>query len=179
MSRVRLACLLIAVGVAGCFVLPPAASAAGHDNPAAACTKDTHEVTNLTAVVTKLGIAFQAIPPDATKLSQVSGDLFNAVVAAQSADCLPPLPTSPTTQAPQPATQPEDTTKCAADAVQVLSAALGVISAATANPPDPAAVQAATQKLADAIKALNADSCLPVALPVPTGVPTSRVTHIS
>ena len=179
MSRVRLAYLPVALAVAGCLVLPSVASAAGHDTPPVACTKDTQEVTNLTTVVTKLASALQTTPPDPVKLSQVSGDLFTAVTAAQTAGCLPALPASPpaTTPAP-PTTQPQDATKCAADAVQLLSAALDQIAAGTATTPDPTAVLTAAQKLATAITAVNTDSCLPVGLPVPT-VPTPPAPPVS
>lgn len=178
MSRVRLGYIPVALAVAGCFVLPSVASAAGHDTPPAACTKDTQEVTNLSTVVTKLGAALQTTPPDPVKLSQVAGDLFNAVTAAQTAGCLPALPTSPPATPAPPTTQPQDATKCAADAVQLLSAALGQISAGTATSPDQTAVLTAAQKLATAITAINTDSCLPVTLPVPT-VPTPPVPPVS
>lgn len=162
MTRRWLACLPIAFAVVVAVTLPPTASAAPGDDPPTACTKDTQEVTDLTTAVTNLGTALQRTPPDATTLGQVSGDLFNAVTAAQTAGCLPALPMSP------PAPGPQDATKCAADTVTLLTATLGEISAATATPPDPTALLAAASKLATAITAINTDTCLPVALPVPT-----------
>src|ERR1700761_6376014 len=124
MTRRWLAFLPLALAFAGTAVLPATASAAGHDDPpVATCTQDTQEVPDLTTAVPNLGTALKATPPDPTTLSQVSGDLFTAVTAAQTADCLPPLPTSPPA-APAPPPAPQDATKCAADAVQLLSGAL-------------------------------------------------------
>ncbi|HVV25181.1 MAG TPA: hypothetical protein VHF06_37465 [Pseudonocardiaceae bacterium] len=171
MSRARLAYLPVALALAGSVVLPSVAFAAGHDDPPTACTKDTQEVTNLSTVVTNLGTALKTTPPDPTTLSQVAGDLFNAVTAAQTAGCLPALPTSPPATPAPPAAHPQDATKCAADAVQLLSAALGEITAGTAATPDPTAVLTAATNLATAITAVNTDACLPVSLPVPS-VPT-------
>lgn len=168
MSRARLAYLPIALALAGSVVLPSVASAAGHDTPPTACTKTTQEVTNLSTVVTKLGTALQATPPDPTKLSQIAGDLFTAVTAAQTAGCLPALPTSPPAVPAPPPTHTQDATKCAADAVQLLSAALGEITAGTATTPNPTAVLSAATNLATAITAVNTDGCLPVSLPVPS-----------
>jgi hypothetical protein len=172
MSRARLAYLPLALAVAGCLVVPAVASAAGRDNPPTACTKSTREVTNLTTTVTNLGTALQATPPDPTKLSQVAGDLFTAVTAAQTAGCLPPLPASPipapTPAPPPPTTHAQDVAKCAADAVSLLSAALDQVAAGTAATPDSSAVLAAATRLAAAITAVNTDACLPVTLPVPS-----------
>jgi hypothetical protein len=169
MTRRWLAFLPLALAVAGGVVVPATASAAQHaDPPAAACTKSTQEVTDLTTAVTSLGTALQATPPDPTKLSQVSGDLFNAVTAAQTAGCLPALPTSPPAVPAPPAAHPQDAASCASDTVGLLSAVLGQISAGTATPPDPTAVLTAATKLATAITAINTDTCLPVSLPVPS-----------
>jgi hypothetical protein len=167
MPPARLTRLPLVLAVAGTFLLPSVASATGHGTPPAACTKDTQEVTNLTTVTTDLGTALRAAPPDPTRLSQLAGDLFTAVTAAQTADCLPPLPTSPTRAPTPPTARPQDTTACAADTVNLLSATLGQISAGIAAPPDATAVLAAANKLATAITAVNTDSCLPVTLPVP------------
>jgi hypothetical protein len=171
MTRRWLAFLPLALALAGSAVLPATVSAAGHDDPpVAACTQETQEVTDLTTAVTNLGTALKATPPDPTRLSQVSGDLFAAVTAAQTAGCLPALPTSPPA-----APAPQDATKCAADTVQLLLATLGQIAAGIATPPDTTAVLAAATKLAAAITAINTDGCLPVKLPVPTvpGLPTA------
>jgi hypothetical protein len=157
MSRRWLAFLPLVLTFA---VLPAIASAAGHDDPVVTCVQGTQEVTDLTAAVTHLGTVLRAAQPDPTTLSQTAGDLFGAVTAAQTAACLPPLPVSPA----GPATQAQDTTKCAADTVRLLSAALGQIAA----PPTPTAVLAAATGQATAITAINTDSCLPVKLPVPT-----------
>jgi hypothetical protein len=164
MTRRWLAFLPLALALAGSAVLPATASAAGHDDPsAAACTQDTQEVTDLTTAVTNLGTALQATPPDPTKVSQVSGDLFTAVTAAQTAGCLPALPASPPAD---PA--PQDATDCAADTVKLLSATLDEVAAGTATPPDATALVTAATGLATAITAINTDTCLPVSLPVPT-----------
>ncbi|HEX5401691.1 MAG TPA: hypothetical protein VFX16_05235 [Pseudonocardiaceae bacterium] len=173
MTRRWLTFLPLALVLAGSAVLPATASAAGHDDPpAAACTQDTQEVTDLTTVVTNLGDAVKATPPDPATLSQVSGDLFNAVTAAQTAGCLPALPTSPPAAPPAPA--PQDASNCASDTVRLLSGALGEIAAGTATAPNPTAVLAAATNLATAITAINTDGCLPVSLPVPAvpGAPT-------
>jgi hypothetical protein len=180
MTRRWLTSLPLALAVAGSVVLPATASADGPPTPT--CTKDTQEVTDLTTVVTKLGTALQATPPDPTKLSQVAGDLFTAVGAAQTAGCLPALPSSPptttpptpppTTPPPTPPpthpTHPQDVTKCAADTVALLSAALEEIKAGTATSPSSADLLTAATDLATAITAVNTDSCLPVTLPVPS-----------
>jgi hypothetical protein len=167
MTRRWLAFLPLALALAGfSAVVPATAAAAGHDDPPIpACSTDTQEVTDLTTSVTDLGKALTATPPDPVALSQVSGDIFNDVTAAQTAGCLPALPTSPATP---PASKPQDASNCAADTVQLLTAALGEISAGTASTPDPAAVLTAAQAIATAITAVNTDTCLPAALPVPT-----------
>jgi len=161
--------------LAGTVALPTAAAAAGFDNPppppAPACTKDTQQVTDLTTAATNLGTDVSATTPDPTKLSQDAGSLFTAVTAAQGAGCLPNLPTAPPAATPPPAPAPharQDATKCAADTVDLLSSTLDQIKAGTAATPDPAAVLKAATALAAAITAINTDTCLPVALPVPT-----------
>jgi hypothetical protein len=181
MSRRWLVYLPLALTLAGTVVLPTAAFAAGHDNPPApACTKDTQQVKDLTTAVTTLGTAVAATKPDPTAISQAAGDVFKAVTAAQDAGCLPALPASPPPAAtpPPPTTPPaatptgrHDAGKCAADTVQLLTAALAQISAGTAATPDPAGVLKAANDLATAITAINTDTCLPVNLSVPT-VPT-------
>lgn len=169
MSRVRLACVSVTIAVAGCLPAPAAASAAVHDKTAA-CTKDTTEVTRLATAVTTLGTTLNATPLDPARISRVSGDLYNAVTAAQAVGCLPPLPSS--------APSPHDVSKCAADAVQLLAAVLGQIGAAITVPPDASAVLAAAQRLPAAIIAVDGDSCLPISLPVPT-VPVPPVPPVS
>lgn len=182
MSRRWLVYLPLAMTLAGTVVLPTAAYASGFDNPPApACTKDTQQVTDLATAVTNLGTALSATPPDTTKLSQAAGDVFKAVTAAQGAGCLPALPSSPPATTPPPAppaaapTSPKDATNCAADTVQLMSAALGQISAATKTPPDATAMAKAATDLATAITAINTDTCLPLNLDVPT-VPAPPVT---
>jgi hypothetical protein len=162
------------MAMAGTVVLPTAASAAGHDTPppAPACTKDTTQVTDLTTAVTNLTTELAATKPDPTKISQIAGDLFKAVTAAQDAGCLPALPSSPPPATTPPSTHATpDTGKCTADTLKLMSATLGQIAAATATTPDPAAVMKAATELATAITSINTDTCLPVSLPVPT-VPT-------
>lgn len=172
MTRRWLAVLPVALALASFSAALPATASAGHDDPpVTACTKDTQEVTDLTTAVTNVGTALATTPPDPTVLSQVSGDLFNAVTAAQTAGCLPALPTSPPKP---PAAEPQDTGDCAADTVNLLTAVLGEVSATTAGTPDPSSVLAAATELATAITGLNTDTCLPVSLPVPT-VPTPPV----
>jgi hypothetical protein len=172
MSRRWLVYLPLALTIAGAVVLPAAASAAGHDpTPPAACTKDTQAVTDLGTAVTNLGTALTATPPDATKVSQATGDVFHAIIAAQGAGCLPDLPSSPPATPPPPAAKPmagHSAADCGADTVKLMSAALDQIAAATATPPDPAAMTKAAGALADAITAINTDTCLPVNLTVPT-----------
>jgi hypothetical protein len=176
MTRRWLAFLPLALALAGTTaVLPATASAAGHDDPPVpACSKDTQEVTDLTTTVTNLGKALSATPPDPTTLSQASGDIFDAVTAAQTAGCLPALPTSPAETPAPPASKPQDASACGGDTVNLLTGLLGEISATTAGTPDPTAVLAAATKLATAITAINTDTCLPVSLPVPT-VPAAPV----
>ncbi|HEX4703196.1 MAG TPA: hypothetical protein VH352_13790 [Pseudonocardiaceae bacterium] len=175
MSRRWLVYLPLALTIAGAVVLPAAASAAGHGNPPpAACTKDTQAVTDLTTAATNLGTALSATPPDATKVSQAAGGLFKAVTAGQTAGCLPDLPSPPPAPAPAPpppAAKPmsgHDAANCGADTVKLLSAALDQVTAATANPVDPAAMTKAAAALTDALTAINTDTCLPVSLPLPS-----------
>lgn len=176
MNRSWFTLLPLALAVAGSVMMPPAtASAAGQP----LCTKDTQEVTDLATAVTNIGNALAATPPDATALSQLSGDLFNAVTAAQTAGCLPQLPSSPTSTPPtSPPThapaRPQDATQCPADTVALLSASLETIKATTATPPSQTDILAAASDIATAVTSLNSDSCLPVTLPVPT-VPTPPI----
>jgi fused signal recognition particle receptor len=179
MSRRWLVYLPLALTVAGVVALPTAASAAGHDStpPAPACAKDSTQVTDLTTVVTNLGTELAAAKPDPTKISQIAGDLFKAVTAAQDAGCLPALPSTPPAPTPPPAAAPQaapDAAKCTADTMKLLSAALDQISAGTATTPDPAALLKAATGVVTAITSINTDTCLPVSLPVPT-VPTPPV----
>jgi hypothetical protein len=167
MTRRWLVRLPLVLAVAAAVTLPVTASAAPGDDPPTTCSKDTQEVADLTTAATNLGTALGHTPLDATTPGQASGDLFTAVTAAQTAGCLPALPVSP------PAEQPQDASDCAADTVGLLSAALGEISAAIATPPDQARLLSAATTLAGAVAAIDTDTCLPVALPVPTVPPVS------
>lgn len=152
--------LALPLALGGTVALGATASAASAA-PAAACTAATPQVQQLSSAVTGLSTALSAIPPDPVALSQNAGNLMNAVIAAVNAGCLPALPTPST---PVPA----NAQKCLVDEVQLRQATLGVIAAGIATPPNlTAALQAATA-LANAVTSINADACLPVALPVPT-----------
>jgi hypothetical protein len=155
--------LALPLALGGTVALGATASAASAAPavPAAACTPATPQVQQLSSAVTGLSTALSAIPPDPVALSQNAGNLMNAVIAAVNAGCLPALPTP---SSPVPATAQ----KCLVDEVQLRQATLGVIAAGIATPPNlTAALQAATA-LANAVTSINADACLPVALPVPT-----------
>lgn len=179
MSRRWPVFLTFAAALGGAVVLPSVASAAPHGTPpAAACTADTQQVKDLTTAVTALGTALKTTPPDPATISKATGDVITAVSAAQGASCLPALPSATT---PTPPTPPKpstsgtsDPTKCLADTVQLQSAGYDILAAGTATTPDPAAVLKSATDLATAITALNTDTCLPAALPVPSvpSVPT-------
>jgi hypothetical protein len=153
--------LALALAVGGTVALGATTASAAPTPPAAACTPATPQVQQLSSAVTSLGTALSALPPDPVTLSQTAGSLVNAVTAAVNAGCLPALPTpsSPT---------PANAQKCLVDEVQLLEAALGVVAAGIAVPPDlTASLQAATA-LVTAMTAINTDACLPISLPVPT-----------
>jgi hypothetical protein len=141
-----------------------AAAAVGHRAAGSACIAATPQVKALASTVTSLGTALAAVPPSTTALGQASGDLMNAVIAVVSAGCLPALPSA------TPSTTPAapNAAACLVAEVKLRQATLGVIAAAIATPPNlTAALQAATA-LVSALTTINSDSCLPVALPVPT-----------
>ena len=142
------------------------ASAAGAAPAAPApCTATTAQVLQLSSAVTGLGTALAAVPPDPAKLGESAGNLMGAVIAAVNAGCLPALPT------PAGPPTPANAHLCLVDEVQLRQATLGVIAAAISVPPNlPAALQSATA-LVKALTALNHDTCLPIALPVPTVPP--------
>ncbi|HEX3782188.1 MAG TPA: hypothetical protein VHX38_21205 [Pseudonocardiaceae bacterium] len=159
-------------------VIVSTASAAPADTPPA-CSASTPSVNDLSTALTNVQSAL-APTPDPTKLAPAAGDLFNAVLAVQKDGCLPALPSSASTPAP-PSAPPAPPSapaaraladpvpaNCLADGVQLLSAALGAVSAGIAAPPSPTAVTSALTTLAAAVTAVNTDSCLPVALPVPS-----------
>jgi hypothetical protein len=162
MSRLRVHVpLALALAVGGTVALGATTASAAPTAPAAACTSVTPPVQQLSSAVTSLGAALSALPPDPVNLSQTAGSLIDAVTAAVNAGCLPALPT-PSSPVPANAQQ------CLADEVQLLEAALGVIAAGVAAPPNlTAALQAATA-LVSALTSINSDACLPISLPVPT-----------
>ncbi|HEX3590576.1 MAG TPA: hypothetical protein VHV74_13175 [Pseudonocardiaceae bacterium] len=170
MTRRWLPFLPVALAIAGTATAPAVAWA---DDPIVNCTQDTQEVTDLAAALTTVNTALQATPLDPTTLGQASGDLFHAIRAAQRADCLPPLPSSPSpAPAPpppaQPVASPQDAANCPADTLRLMSSVLDEISATSASDPDSSAILRAASDLATAVTAINTDTCLPVSVPVPT-----------
>lgn len=187
---------LAATVVAAAVVVPSVVSAApaAHVDATPACTSSTPSVSGLSTALTAVQTAL-APTPDPAKLAPVAGDLFNAIIAVQQAGCLPALPSSsvtssptnaPTTTVPPSSSQPSSPPSapaaapqaataqaatpagCQSDAVSFLSAALGLVSAALASPPNPTAVTTGLSSLATAVTGVNTDSCLPAALPVPS-----------
>ena len=170
---------LAAAAVVAAVVAPLAVSSAAAAAPATtpACTSSTASVTALSTALTKVQTAL-APTPDPAKLAPVAGDLFNAVLATQKDGCLPALPSSsvapptPTGSAvpaaPEAATRAAAPAACQSDAVSLLSAALNLVSAALASPPNPTAVTGALSSLATSVTGVNTDSCLPTALAVPS-----------
>jgi hypothetical protein len=153
--------LALALAVGGTVALGATTVSAAPTPPAAACTAATPQVQQLSSAVTSLGTALSALPPDPVALSQSAGSLVNAVTAAVTAGCLPalPAPSTPT---------PANAQKCLVDEVQLLEAALGVVAAGIAIPPDLTAALQAAKALVTALTAINTDACLPISLPVPT-----------
>lgn len=169
MIRRWLTLLPLAFTVAGTLAFPATASA--DSPPTAPCTKDTQEVTDLVTTVTNLGTAVTATPIDPTTLGQAAGDVFNATIAAQTAGCLPALPTSaPVTPpaAPPPSTHAQDTDNCASDTIDMLTAALRTSQATLAKNPTRADLLNAVGLLSLAVTSVNTDKCLPDPLSVPT-----------
>jgi hypothetical protein len=163
-KRLPIVLLLAALGLAAA-VLPGVASAANRGDPAqAGCDAATPAVKDLTAALDGVTAALT----DPAKLQTKLGDVYNAILAAQKAECLPALPSTPPTPPAVPHGYAADA--CLAPTVNLLSAVLGGASATLVTPPDTTAVTAATTKLADAVTAINKAKCLPVSLPVP-GVP--------
>jgi hypothetical protein len=168
-SRVYLSLALtvpLALGGTVALGATASASAAGAAPAAPApCTATTAQVLQLSSAVTGLGTALAAVPPDPAKLGESAGNLMGAVIAAVNAGCLPALPT------PAGPPTPANAHLCLVDEVQLRQATLGVIAAAISVPPNlPAALQSATA-LVKALTALDHDTCLPIALPVPTVPP--------
>jgi hypothetical protein len=166
--------LPLAAVVAAAVVVPSVMSSAAAAAPMAACTSSTPSVTALSDALTKVQTALSPTP-DPAKLAPVAGDLFNAITAAQKDGCLPALPSSTSTSpsappTPPPGAKPQAGTpaNCQTDAVSLLSSALSLVSATLASPPNPTAVTSALSSLATAVTGVNADSCLPGPLPVPT-----------
>ena len=179
--------------VVAAVVLPSVVSSAAAAPADPACTSSTPSVSGLSTALTAVQTAL-APTPDPTKLAPVAGDLFNAIIAVQKDGCLPALPSSsststptnaptPPTSAPIPTSLPAPTSEpappaaapqatapsaCQSDAVSLLSSALGLVSAALSNPPNPTAVTSALSSLATSVTGVNTDSCLPAALPVPS-----------
>jgi hypothetical protein len=155
--------LALPLALSGTVALGATTSAdAASTAPAAACTAASPQVQQLTSTVTSLSSSLSALPPDPAKLSQSAGSLTDAVNAAATAGCLPALPTPSGTPAAGGAVA------CLTDEVQLLQAALGIVAAGIAVPPNlTAALQAATT-LVSALTAINTDACLPVALPIPS-----------
>jgi hypothetical protein len=153
--------LALALAIGGTVALGATTASAAPTPPAAACTAATPQVQQLSSAVTSLGTALSALPPDPVALSQSAGSLVNAVTAAVTAGCLPalPAPSTPT---------PANAQKCLVDEVQLLEAALGVVAAGIAIPPDLTAALQAAKALVTALTAINTDACLPISLPVPT-----------
>jgi hypothetical protein len=167
MSRRLLVCLSLALAAAGAVVVPIAASTAeGATPPVPTCAKDTPAVGKLTQGVTDLAAALKPTTPDPTAVGDAAGDLFSDVTAAQAAGCLPALPSS----AVQPMAAPGNTS-CAADTVALLSGTLDEVSAATVTTPVQTAMAAGAINVVSAVTGLNADTCLPATLPVPTAPP--------
>jgi hypothetical protein len=150
------AALSMAVLGLAALALPGAATALDHGAPTARaeCAAETPAVKSLVAAAEGLKTAL----PDPAKTQVALGRLYDAIIGAQESGCLPPLPTSVQARAADP---------CLAPTVNLLSAVLGGVSATLATPPDAAAVTAAMNKLAEAVKAINDAKCLPVPLAVP------------
>jgi hypothetical protein len=167
MSRRLLVCLSLALAAAGAVVVPMAASTAvGATPPVPTCAKDTPAVGKLTQGVTDLATALKPTTLDGTKVGGAAGDLFTDVVAAQTAGCLPALPTSAVHPMAAGATTP-----CAADTVALLFGALDEVSASTVTTPAQTAMAAGALNVVSAVTGLNSDGCLPAALPVPPAPP--------
>jgi hypothetical protein len=154
--------LALPLAASGTVAFGATAASAATTAPTAACTAATSQVQQLSSAVTSLSSTLTAIPPNPATLGQTAGTLLNAVLAASNAGCLPALPTSGATATAANAAQ------CLVDEVQLLQATLGIIAAGISAPPNlTAALQAATA-LVTALTAINTNSCLPIALPIPS-----------
>jgi hypothetical protein len=150
--------MVAVTGFVGSAAAAPAPSAPGR----AACAADTPEVKALTTSMGDFITAMSAVPPDATKMQAVVGDMINELVALQKAGCL---------QAPAPARTQADPQACLTDLQNMGAALFTMLAAALKVPPDPTAITSATTAIGAAITKFNNDSCLPIKLPVP-GAPS-------